>query len=107
MQEISLEKQPNQQFNITLNGAPYVITLRTLEAGCTLVDINLNNEPLISGVLCRANELLIPYQYKAQNGNFIFTDPDEEYPFFERFGELCKLYYLTPQEIADAGNTNI
>lgn len=107
MQEIPLEKQPNQQFNITLNGAPYVITLRTLEAGGTLADITLNNEPLINGVLCRAGELLIPYPYKAQNGNFVFTDTDAEYPHYTRFGDTCKLYYLTPQELADANNANI
>lgn len=107
MQEISLEKQPNQQFSISLGGAAYVISLRTLANGATLADIQVNNEPLISGLLCRANELLIPYPYKARNGNFIFTSAGEEYPHYTRFGDTCKLYYLTPQELTNADNANI
>ena len=104
MQEIPLEKQPNQEFTITLNATPYVIKLRTLETGGTLADIQVNNEPLISGLLCRANELLIPYPYKARNGNFVFTDAGEEYPHYTRFGDTCKLYFLTPQELNNANN---
>ncbi len=104
MQEIPLEKQPNQEFTITLNGTPYVIKLRTLETGATTADIQANNEPLINGLLCRANELLIPYPYKARNGNFVFTDAGEEYPHYTRFGDTCKLYFLTPQELNNANN---
>lgn len=104
MQEIPLEKQPNQEFTITLNATPYVIKLRTLATGATTADIQANNEPLISGLLCRANELLIPYPYKARNGNFVFTDAGEEYPHYTRFGDTCKLYFLTPQELNNANN---
>lgn len=104
MQEIPLEKQPNQEFTITLNATPYVIKLRTLETGSTLADIQVNNEPLISGLLCRANELLIPYPYKARNGNFVFIAAGEEYPHYTRFGDTCKLYFLTPQELNNATN---
>ena len=71
MQEISLENQPNQEFNITLNNVPFRISLRYLESGCTLADIYASDNPVMLGVLCRANEFLIPYQYLAQNGNFI------------------------------------
>lgn len=106
MQEIPLEKQPNQKFTITLNGAPYVIALRTLGNGATLADIQMNNEALISGLLCRANEVLIPYPYKARNGNFIFTAAGVEYPYYKNFGDTCKLYFLTPQELTNAADTN-
>lgn len=99
MQEISLENQPNQEFNITLNNVPFRIALRYLEAGCTLADIYASDNPVMLGVLCRANEFLIPYPYLAQNGNFVFLSDDDDYPVYTNFGKSCKLYFLTPDEI--------
>lgn len=102
MQEITLEKQPNQQFSITLGGEAYAISLRTLENGATLADITKDNEPLISGQLCRGNELLLPYPYKARGGNFLFTAADGRYPSYTDFGGSCRFYFISAEELANA-----
>lgn len=102
MQEITLEKQPNQRFSITLGSVPFVISLRTLENGGTLADIEQSGQNLISGLLCRANTVLIPFSHKAKIGNFIFICSDGKYPHYSRFGGNCKFYYASAGELTDA-----
>ena len=102
MQEITLEKQPNQQFSISLCGAAYVISLRTLANGATLADIEIDNEPLVRGLLCRGNELLLPYPYQARGGTFLFTTAGGRYPYYTDFGGSCRFYFISAEELANA-----
>ena len=97
-----MEKQPNQQFSISLGGAAYVISLRTLANGATLADIEIDNETLVSGLLCRGNELLLPYPYQARGGNFLFTTSEGRYPSYTDFNGSCRFYFISAEELANA-----
>lgn len=97
-----MENQPNQQFSISLGGAAYVISLRTLANGATLADIEIDNEPLFSGLLCRGNELLLPYPYQARGGNFLFTTSEGRYPSYTDFNGSCRFYFISAEELANA-----
>lgn len=97
-----MENQPNQQFSISLGGAAYVISLRTLTNGATLADIEIDNETLVSGLLCRGNELLLPYPYQARGGNFLFTTSEGRYPSYTDFNGSCRFYFISAEELANA-----
>lgn len=97
-----MENQPNQQFSISLGGAAYVISLRTLANGATLADIEIDNETLVNGLLCRGNELLLPYPYQARGGNFLFTTSEGRYPSYKDFNGSCRFYFISAEELANA-----
>lgn len=72
--------------------------------GIMCFDLRINNVPFFSGQRVVSGTYLIPYGYKAANGNFLILTNNQEYPSYLRFGVDQFLYYLTPEEIENIIN---
>ena len=103
MQRLRLQQVPNQQFNITLDGVVYAITLRTVNrcgVEMTLCDVSVNGEAAISGYRCIPNMPLIPYEHLTVNGaNFYFYCLNGDYPYYTQFNVTQVLCYGTKEEL--------
>ena len=60
----------------------------------------INEQVLINGVRCVGGTPLIPYEYiRAGHGNFIFTTPEEEIPYYTNFNINQFLLYFSADEL--------
>ncbi len=80
------------------------ILLQTDEAGALFLTVSVNNEQLGQAFMCFPNQPVIPYKYmqKILNGNFIFETSRSNYPVYSDFGNSCKLYFISLDEIENA-----
>lgn len=109
MLEIPLKDIPNQELSVTINGYLYGIRLRyyaPLEdvEGIMFIRMKLGDSQEWRGsVRCLPNQLVMPYTYLTQGGNFLWICQDDEYPNYTKFGTLHKLVFLTNEEIEGIG----
>lgn len=101
MQVIPLEAIPNQELNLNLDGVRWTITIKVAVTSM-IVDVLLNDAPLILGQRIAVGCPLIPYEYMTRNGNFILLVDNEELPDYTKFGLSQQLLYLAPGELAYA-----
>lgn len=98
-QIVPIRAIPNQQFTITLGGALFDITLKTIE-DFTAVDIKINDEAVLNGSRTPAGAPLLPYRYE-ESGNFIFfSSTGQQLPFYVNFNVTQTLIYFTAEELA-------
>ncbi|MDR0675643.1 MAG: hypothetical protein LBF97_01195 [Elusimicrobiota bacterium] len=100
MYEILLEVLPNQEINVMLDNVEYILTIQTIK-DMTIISITRDNEIILTSQKCVPFILLINYKYLTKGGNFIFDCQDSEYPFWTKFGEKHRLYYLSDEELQE------
>ena len=99
MQEITLEKIPQQTFSISLGGYKWSLSFRTVK-GYTLATVEKDGEKVIDSVVCSPNMPILPYTYMSV-GDFVFACDNGEYPTYENFGNSVKLYWLDPADLQE------
>lgn len=97
MKRIPLAAFPNQEFVVNIEQTTYQISLWDGNY-CMLIDISQNGVPIITGQVCNAGSLLIPYLY-LESGNFVFLTATDELPYYTKFGITQSLVYLTQAEL--------
>lgn len=102
--EIELNTLPNQTFTTTINNVDMevVIKLGGQEDNQILFfALIVNNEYLCPFVPVFANQGVLPYEYMVTEagGQFFFETENDEYPNYKEFGVLCKLYFVTLDEL--------
>lgn len=105
MYQIELNnKNPNQKFNVSTTKGVLEIELRTVD-NITLMTISSGGNNIASSIRVAPNCLLIGYRHlQEQYGDFVFSTTDNEYPYYENFGQGNKLYWLTPDEVKQYKN---
>ena len=103
MIQIDVQQIPNQEFEKEIDGKRYTIKLRTFHA-LTLADITIDDTVVKRSIRVCPNELIIPYKYLTQGGNFVFYSMDGSYPHYTKFGVTQQLVYLTDDEIKELQN---
>lgn len=95
MREITLQPVPNQQFTLNLDGNRW--TMRVKQARTSMfVDLLLNDEPLLLGQRIAIGTPVIPYEYLAGSGNFIFLSQAGQMADWREFGNTQQLLHLSP-----------
>lgn len=83
MLNVPLQAVPNQSLSIQIDGNTY--DLRIHDCGNIMsVDVSINNTIIVTGQRAVPGNLILPYQY-LENGNFLITSLDGEYPDWRRF----------------------
>ena len=100
MQLVELSNIPNQIFNTVLNGIDYRIQVKTIQ-GLTFISAWIGGDVLFYNQLCVPNGYVNPYNYVSQNGKLFFVCSDNQYPNYKLFNITQKLYFLTPEEVAE------
>lgn len=98
MQKISLAAIPNQSFSVVLDDRSYIFVIRTT-VNVMSVDITRDTTVLELGARIVAGTPLLPYRYQ-EDGNFLITTQNGEYPFYTQFGITQFLIYASAAEIA-------
>lgn len=77
------------------------VLLQTSEADTLFMSVYINDEQIGQAFNCCPNQFVIPYKYMVEKvgGNFVFETVSDEYPSFKNFGDTCKLYFITMDEI--------
>lgn len=99
MQIIDITQVPNQSFTITLEGVRWDLTIKQAETSM-LMDAVADGVSVVTGQRIVAGTPIIPYQYLAQDGNFLIMTENDELPNWERFEVDQVLIYATFDEIA-------
>ena len=102
MQTIPIQQLPNQSLSVTIDGQRWGLTIKAA-VSVMVVDLALNDQPLIYGLRIMPNQPLIPYRYLATVGNFLMLTVDDQIPWWEQFGIDQQLVYATADEIASYG----
>ena len=107
MIEIELNNEyANIEFDVNIEGIDNNIhcLFQTDDNDTLLMSVFVNNEQIGQPYICYANQAVIPYQYQVEQvgGNFIFETVANEYPNYQNFGNTCKLYFATIEEIKNA-----
>ena len=93
----------NQEFDVNIDGLTVNIhvLLQTTDNNALLMSVFVNNEQLGNPFMCFPNQSVVPYEYMVNvlGGNFVFETVNDCYPNFENFGDTCKLYFVTLDEI--------
>lgn len=96
----------NQEFDVNIDGLTVNlhVLLQTSDNNALLMSVFVNNEQIGIPFMCFANQPVIPYEYMQNiiGGNFVFETVGNNYPNFENFGDKCKLYFVTLDEINNA-----
>ena len=95
---VKLQKIPNQELSFVVDDRTFLIKLRTIQ-GLTFADIELDGEALLHGQICLPNEFINLYRYISANGKFYFKCVDNEYPYYEKFGDSQNLIFYTEDEL--------
>lgn len=99
MQIIDIAQGPNQSFTITLEGVRWDLTIKQATSSM-FMDAVADGVPIVTGQRIVAGTPIIPYQYLAQDGNFLIMTENDELPNWERFEVDQVLVYATFEEIA-------
>lgn len=100
MRNIPLSAVPSQLLTATIDERRYVLTLK--EANGTMIcDVSVDGVVLVSGSRVLAGEMLVPYQYLEDGGNFILQTTDDNLPNWQEFGVSQGLYYLSAAELEE------
>lgn len=99
MQQIQLERLPNQAFTLVLGNVTYRLRIFDLGNGTTGADVNMDTVDVVLGTRCLHGDFLIPYpSLEMNNGNFMFYDDLAGPIYWENFGLTCRLYYVAPED---------
>lgn len=98
MRTIPLTAIPGQQFTVTLDDVRFALTIKEAR-GVMVCDLSANSEVVLSGTRVLAGEMIIPYRYLEDAGNFILMTINDELPDWRQFGVSQFLYYLTTAEM--------
>lgn len=106
---IPISNIPNQSLSIALDGNNYTIRLHACSdvlavgVGIMAVDIARNTTAIVTGTRAVHGFPLIPYRY-LEDGNFIITTNNDEYPNWRLFGINQFLVYASMTEIEEIRN---
>lgn len=100
MQYIEISNElPNQKFSFKTENDTVEIELRTID-NITLMSMKANGNNIVSSIKVAPNVLLLGYKYlQEQYGDFIFTTTDNQYPYYTKFNNANKLYWLSYEEV--------
>lgn len=102
MQNIPLLATPNQTLKCVLGGQYCTIRLMTTPVGM-LIDVLVNESPIVHGVICHDRNRLIRYPYLGFVGDLVFFDTQgSQAPEYSGLGSRYQLLYLSPGDY-DAG----
>lgn len=103
--EIELNNEfANTDFNVIIGEKNIKCLLQTDDNDTLLMSVFVNNQQIGMPFICFANQPVIPFRYMIEKlgGNFIFETVKNEYPNFENFGNSCRLFFNTIEEIKNA-----
>lgn len=101
-QVIPLAATPNQTLKCVLGGQYCTTRLMTTPVGI-LIDVLVNDSPVVQGVLCLDQNRLIRYPYLGFVGDLVFVDTQgSQDPEYSGLGSRYQLLYLSPGDY-DAG----
>jgi len=94
---IPLAQVPNQALSFNADNSLWTIHVYQ-SAKFVCADIQIDGEPIFTGVRCFGGTKLLQYGYMTAPdlGNFVF-DEDADWT---NFGASCNLYYLSKAELA-------
>jgi hypothetical protein len=99
MIQIPITNIPNQSLSINFENVLYDITINASKDGSlAFFTISINTVLIVSGVRALPDFPIIPYAY-LENGNFILTTMNDEYPSFDQFGVTQFLILASQSEI--------
>lgn len=96
----NLAEDPNQSFEVTVNGMTLSFELRFFRDLMYATVRDADNAIVSSNVRCADRQWLIPFGFSAVGGNFRFEDEEGRYPNYKNFGSSCPLVFYTIDEIA-------
>jgi hypothetical protein len=73
MQIVPVIATPNQIEAVPLDGQSYIVQVSQRSTGL-YIDVFMNGEPIILGVLCENRNLIIRNVYLGATGDFYFVD---------------------------------
>lgn len=97
MQQINIAAVANQNFSVQLNNILYNLTIK-LTVNVMSVSISRNGSVVQSGARAVSGFPLIPYHYQ-EDGNFIITTENNDYPDYSKFGISQFLIYASQDEL--------
>jgi hypothetical protein len=97
MFNVPLQAVPNQSFSIQLDGNNYDLSIRDC-GNIMAVDVSINNTIIVIGCRAVPGNFILPYRY-LENGNFLITTLDDEYPDWRRFGLDQLMVFGTQAEL--------
>lgn len=96
----------NQEFDVNIEDLTINIhcLLQTTDNNALFMSVFVNNEQIGNAFMCFPNQFIIPFKYMENilGGNFVFETIANIYPNFENFGDTCKLYFVTLDELENA-----
>jgi len=97
MLNIPLQAIPNQSFSVQIGNSTY--DLRIKDCGNIMaVDVSIDNTVIVTGQRAVPGNFILPYRY-LEDGNFLITTLDDEYPDWRRFGLDQFLAFATQPEL--------
>ena len=97
MLNIPLQAIPNQSFSVQIDNNTYDLSIYDC-GNIMAVDIAINNTIIVTGSRAVPLNFLLPYRY-LENGNFLITSLDDEYPDWRRFGLDQFLIFASQAEL--------
>jgi uncharacterized protein DUF6983 len=104
MIQIPITNIPNQSLSISLDGNVYDISIHACRdngvpgTGIVAFDVTINNTVIITGIRALPDFPIIPARY-LENGNFLVTTMNNEYPDWRQFGITQSLVYVSQSEL--------
>lgn len=98
MIQIDIQKEPSQIVKVALDLQRVQILIQQKPKGI-LVDVNLDGEDIVTGVLCLNENPIICREYLGFKGNLFFVDTlGKEDPHYTGLGSRFFLVYLNKDE---------
>ena len=98
MQTIPLSAIPNQSITVPVGSNRWALTIKEAR-GVMVIDVTLNETPMLTGQRLVCGSPVIPYVYMQSNGNFWFVTENDELPYYDRFGIDQTFVYVEPGEL--------
>lgn len=105
-QIVGISKSNNQEFWVNIDGQEFLFRLHTFR-NVLYCSIWTNGVLTIAGVKAINNAWLLPYNHIAIGGNFRFENSYDDYVSPEYFGDITRLVYYSPEELAEMGRNSV
>lgn len=100
-QIIPLKAVPNQKATLLLASQLTKLSLYTMPDGRMYMDVLLNDQPVVTGVICQNNNRIVRNAYFGYSGDFVFQDTQGSIdPSYSGLGTRFQLWYLAASELA-------
>ena len=100
---VPLKAVPSQTLSVTLSGQNCQLNVY-VKYGVLFMDVYVNNQPIILGVLCENLNRIVRSVYLGFVGDFVFDDTQGfTDPVFSGLGARYQLLYLETQDLASYG----